>query len=110
MIVHKTINPKVQCTEVSEKIALLHQQYFDLKTDEIIKNIKKRDYIDMYYNNHGDLIGTVGIQWYHFGNNVILYLGNAVIMDNYQQYGLLTKSIYRAILKTIIKYPFKKKL
>ena len=92
------------------EITTLHQQFFDLKSEEIIGYLKHRSYIDMFYEkNTRKLIGTVGIQWYEYEDYVVAYLGNAVVDKNKHGGGLLTKSILRVIFRTTLKYPTKNK-
>lgn len=93
-----------------EEIIKLHQQVFELSAENIIFFLKERSYVDLFYDKKNkELIGTIGIQWYLFEEIVILYVGNAVINKNKRQNGLLTISVIRAILKTILKFPLKRK-
>lgn len=109
MVYRKCINPKVEDETIFHEVIDLHQKHFKLNGDDIITFLKNRDYVDLYYNKERRLVATVGIQWYEVGNNIVLYLGNAVVDDAYQKKGLMTRSLYRAVLTTIFKYPFKNK-
>ena len=94
----------------AKAITQLHQQFFDLRAEDIIGYLKDRTYIDLFYDKaSGQLIGTVGVQWYLSDDIVIVYLGNAVIDLQTHGRGMLTRSIMRAAIKTSIKFPLKRK-
>lgn len=96
--------------EEKATIAFLHQQFFQLSETEIIHYLQDRSYVDLFYDiQSNELIGTVGIQWYEDNGAILTYIGNAVIDRTMHGKGLLTKSIFRAVFKTILKYPFKPK-
>lgn len=91
-------------------VVKLHQQFFDLKADDIIGYLKDRTYVDFFYEKGtGKLIGTVGIQWYVYDDIAVVYVGNAVIDKDTHSKGLFAKSLLRAVFKTYFKFPFKRK-
>ncbi|MCL5272526.1 MAG: hypothetical protein M1486_04335 [Gammaproteobacteria bacterium] len=94
----------------TDAVVKLHQQFFDLRAEDIIGYLKERTYVDLFYEKETkQLIGTVGIQWYFCDDTVIVYLGNAVIDKKTHGHGLLTRSVLRSVCKTSFKFPFKRK-
>lgn len=107
----KKIEPNKLSPEEIREIVSLHQDYFHISEDYVITLLNKRDTIRIYRDKKTNiLIGTVGVQHILIDNKIIiLYLGNIVVKDQYQRYGILTHTIMREICNTIFKYPTLKK-
>jgi hypothetical protein len=103
------VDPRKASDELLRKVVKLHQKHFDLDAKSIIKYLMVRDYVDLYFASKGELVGTVGLQWYVQDKNVIMYVGNAVIDNKYQGAGLLSRSLLTGTFKTIFHYVSKRK-
>lgn len=106
-ILHK--KPQEITDEEFAEIINLHRAQFNLSSESIKHYLLERDYIDLYLSPQGEIIGTVGTKWYEINGNIILYIGNAVVKNNFQQTGILTSTIYSMVCKTFLRFPHKKK-
>lgn len=96
--------------EQEKQIVDLHHHYFDLPSKNIIEFLKARDEVHLFFDtSNGQLIGTIGIQWFQFKGVIIMYLGGIVVLEEYQKYGILTKSLVPSVIKTTLRHPFSKR-
>lgn len=106
-----SVAPTQLTTLQKEAIIKLHQSQFHLSENEIISLLNQREKVRLYYDySNRSLVGTVGIQdIYPTKKTVMVYLGNIVIDERYQRYGILSDTILREIFRLFCVYPFHKK-
>ncbi|KTD60060.1 hypothetical protein [Legionella shakespearei] len=104
------VKPRDLTNHQKDDIVTLHQKYITLSRNCILELLKPRDKIYLYYHKDtNQLIATVGIQFVQCKNNILIYVGNTVVEDQYKHEGCLPHSLFKSMAYLFLKHPFKNK-